>query len=262
MPTPASELRVTLFQTDLVWENPAANRAALEIQIRNLTEPTDLLILPEMFSTGFTMNAPALAETMNGPTVNWLQEMADHKQAAITGSIIIEEDGHYFNRLLWVQPGGQIQFYDKRHLFRMAQENAIFSAGKSKLMVNRKGWNICPLVCYDLRFPVWSRQHSEAPYDLLLYVANWPAKRSTAWKTLLPARAVENLSYCVGVNRVGTDGQGNSYSGDSAFCTPQGEVSWLPSGTETVITFSLNYQQLQDFRNRFPAHLDADAFEI
>lgn len=262
MLTPVSDLRVTLFQTDLFWENPAANRQNLETKIRSLTEPTDLLILPEMFSTGFTMNAPALAESMDGPTIQWLQQMAQLKQAAITGSLIIKEAGHYYNRLVWVQPDGQIFTYDKRHLFRMAQENGIYSAGKTRLLVNWKGWNICPLVCYDLRFPVWSRQHTNPPYDLLLYVANWPAKRAAAWKALLPARAIENLSYCIGVNRTGQDTQQIEYSGDSTVCSPQGNIQWLPAQTEAVQTFTLSYPYLQNFRERFPANLDADNFEI
>ena len=257
-----ADLRVTLLQTDLVWENPAANRAQFEAMIRNLPAETDLLILPEMFTTGFTMNAAQLAETMDGPTIGWLLEMARLKQAAITGSLIIKEQEKYFNRLIWAQPDGSIQFYDKRHLFRMAQENAIYSVGKTRLIVNYKGWRICPLICYDLRFPVWSRQQPNQPYDLLIYVANWPEKRSAAWRTLLAARAIENLSYCVGVNRTGTDQLGNAYNGGSAVCSAQGDTFYLPPNPEIIHTHTLSYQQLSGFREKFPADLDADAFEL
>jgi len=259
---PTADLRVTLLQTDLVWEDPVANRNQFETMIRNLATETDLIVLPEMFTTGFTMNAPALAETMEGPTIAWLLEMARLKQAAITGSLIIKENEQYFNRLIWAQPDGDLQYYDKRHLFRMAQENAIYSAGKTRLVVNYKGWRICPLICYDLRFPVWSRQLSNQPYDLLLYVANWPEKRAVAWRTLLAARAIENLSYCVGVNRTGQDGTGIRYDGGSAVCEPQGETFYLPENPEIIHTQALSYQKLQEFRERFPADLDADAFVL
>ena len=255
-----ADLRVTLLQTDLVWENPAANRHQFEAMIRNLAVETDLIVLPEMFTTGFTMNAPAVAETMKGETIAWLLEMARLKQAAITGSLIIQENEQYFNRLIWAQPDGSIQFYDKRHLFRMAQENAIYSVGKTRLVVNYKGWRICPLICYDLRFPVWSRQQPDQPYDLLLYVANWPEKRAVAWRTLLAARAIENLSYCVGVNRTGLDQLGIRYDGGSAVCSPQGETFYLPQNPEIIHTQALSYQKLQEFRERFPADQDADAF--
>ena len=257
-----SDLSVTLLQNDLFWENPEANRQQFETTINRLTKPTDLLVLPEMFTTGFSMNAPALAESMEGTTVSWLSEMANRTQAAITGSLIIKEKDQYFNRLIWAEPNGTIQFYDKRHLFRMAQENAIYSAGKTRLTVTWKGWNICPLICYDLRFPVWSRQVPEKPYDLLLYVANWPEKRALAWRTLLAARAIENLSYCIGVNRTGKDQNGVSYNGNSGVCMPQGEAFYLPPNPEIIHTQTLSYQDLQTFRKQFPANLDADPFEL
>ncbi len=260
MATP--DLRVTLVQPDLIWENPAANREKLAALISSQPLETDLIILPEMFTTGFTMNAAAFAETMEGPTVAWLLEMTQLKQAALTGSLVIKENGAYFNRLIWAQPDGKVFTYDKRHLFRMARENDTYAAGKSKLVVTWKGWRICPLICYDLRFPVWSRFTAQEPYDLLLYVANWPAKRRAAWNTLLPARAVENLSYCLGVNRTGSDGQDVAYSGDSAICSPQGEVFRLPANTESIHTQTLSYDDLQKFRARFPANLDADLFEL
>lgn len=248
------------MQTDLVWEDPVANRNRFEALIKDPAVETDLLVLPEMFTTGFTMNAAALAETMEGPTIAWLQEMARLKQAAITGSLIIKEDENYFNRLIWATPDGKIQYYDKRHLFRMAQENAIYSAGKTRLMVNYKGWRICPLICYDLRFPVWSRQQPKQPYDLLIYVANWPEKRAVAWQTLLAARAIENLSYCVGVNRIGKDQLDIGYNGSSAICSAQGETFYLPTNQEIMHTQTLSHQQLHEFRKRFPAELDADTF--
>ncbi|MFC5271159.1 amidohydrolase [Adhaeribacter terreus] len=257
-----ADLTVTLIQPELSWENRAENLRLLTQKISAITEPTDLIILPEMFTTGFSMNAGKLAENMAGQTVNWLLEMAKIKNAAICGSIIIQEENQYYNRLLWVQPDARIFTYDKRHLFRMAHENGSFSAGKSKLIVPWKGWKICPLVCYDLRFPVFSRWTKQEPYDLLLYVANWPEKRAAAWKTLLPARAIENLSYCIGVNRVGKDANNIQYSGDSAICTPQGNTFFLPSHTEAVHTQTLSHNDLENFRQRFPAFEDADAFEL
>ena len=258
---PIPDLTVTLLQTDLAWENPEESRRIFAQKIGSLTSPTDLIILPEMFTTGFTMNAAQLAEPPNGPTTQWLRQMAEISQAAITGSIIVQENGHFYNRLLWVQPDGTVYTYDKRHLFRMAQENAIYSAGKRKLIVNWKGWRICPLVCYDLRFPVWSRNTSAQPYDLLIYVASWPEKRAQAWCSLLPARAIENLSYCIGVNRTGTDAH-TSYAGDSAVCDPQGNCIFLPANPDIIHTQTLSYSDLASFRKRFPADLDADIFTL
>ena len=262
MPEQPQDLTVTLLQTELIWEDPVANCSTFTQKLRELKEPADLIILPEMFTTGFTMNAAAQAEKPHGFTYNWLLQMASEKNAAITGSIIVQEKGEYFNRLLWAQPDGRILHYDKKHLFRMARENAIYSAGKSKLVVTWRGWRICPLVCYDLRFPVWSRQQPENPYDLLIYVANWPEKRAAAWKTLLAARAIENLSYCIGVNRVGTDGAGIPYAGHSAICQPQGESYFLPENLKLMHTQTLSYSNLNNFRERFPAHLDADPFQL
>jgi predicted amidohydrolase len=259
---PKADLTVTLIQTELAWEDPEANRRLLTQKIASISERTDLIVLPEMFTTGFSMQTEKLAENMNGPTVKWLLEMATLKNAAVCGSIIVREENQFYNRLLWAQPDGQFFTYDKRHLFRMAHENVSFSAGKSKLLVHWRGWNICPLVCYDLRFPVFSRWTKQAPYDLLLYIANWPEKRATAWKTLLPARAIENLSYCLGVNRVGQDGNGIPYSGDSVVCDPQGHNFFLPPHAEAVHTQTLSAAALESFRQRFPAFEDADAFEL
>lgn len=202
-----------------------------------------------------------LAEHMEGPTVAWMQETACKHQAVITGSLIITENGKYYNRLVWMRPDGTLEYYDKKHLFRMAGEDGIYAAGSKKLLVTLKGWNICPLVCYDLRFPVWSRNTGNQ-YDLLLYVANWPEPRSLAWRTLLQARAIENLAYVVGVNRVGQDGNGIPYSGDSSVIDPKGQILFSSSRLECMPSFTLSKQELFNFRQKFPAHLDADDFEV
>jgi omega-amidase len=206
------------------------------------------------------MVAAANSEKPDGPTTAWLKEQAKKMDAAITGSVIIEENGSYFNRLIWAEPGGRLLYYDKRHLFRMAQEHQTYTPGHARLEVEWRGWKICPLVCYDLRFPVWSR--NTTGYDLLLYVANWPEKRSHAWNTLLQARAIENLCYAAGVNRVGTDGNGIKYSGDSALISPTGEVIERITDRAGIINQALSYSELQEYRERFPAHLDADQFEL
>ncbi|KAA5549191.1 amidohydrolase [Adhaeribacter rhizoryzae] len=255
------DLSVTLVQTSLHWHDAAANREMLAQKLVGLTEPTDLIVLPEMFTTGFSMEASLLAEKTDGTTLNWLQEQAAKYNAVITGSLIIEENGKYFNRLIWMRPNGSFEHYDKRHLFRMADEHQVYTAGTSRLLVTLKEWRICPLVCYDLRFPVWSR-NTGPDYDLLLYVANWPAKRNLAWKTLLPARAIENLAYVVGVNRVGEDSKGIIYSGDSAAYGPTGEVIWQQHETEAIQTIKLSQATLQAYRQAFPAYLDADAFSL
>ena len=253
-------LRVTMIQADLAWQDPSANRALFASHCRGLVGHTDLIVLPEMFTTGFSMDAEALAETMDGPTVEWMREEAVALGCAITGSIIVREDGRHYNRLLWVTPDGQLQHYDKRHLFRMAKEQEHYAAGAGRLIVRHKGWRICPLVCYDLRFPVWSR--SRGDYDLLLYVANWPARRNVAWKTLLRARAIENLSYVVGVNRIGKDGNGATYLGESAAVDFLGKVLAGDRSGEFVETTVLDRESLEAFRRDFPAHLDADEFSL
>lgn len=253
-------LRVTMIQADLAWQDPSANRALFASHCRGLVGHTDLIVLPEMFTTGFSMDAEALAETMDGPTVEWMREEAVALGCAITGSIIVREDGRHYNRLLWVTPDGQLQHYDKRHLFRMAKEQEHYAAGAGRLIVRHKGWRICPLVCYDLRFPVWSR--SRGDYDLLLYVANWPARRNVAWKTLLRARAIENLSYVVGVNRIGKDGNGATYLGESAAVDFLGKVLAGDRSGDFVETTVLDRESLEAFRRDFPAHLDADEFSL
>jgi len=253
-------LRVTMIQADLAWQDAAANRALFASHFRGLVGHTDLIVLPEMFTSGFTMEAEACAESMDGPTVEWLREEAVALGCAITGSLIVRDGECHYNRLLWATPDGQLQHYDKRHLFRMAKEQEHYAAGNARLVVRYKGWRICPLVCYDLRFPVWSRNRGD--YDLLLYVANWPARRSIAWKTLLRARAIENLAYVVGVNRIGRDGNGATYAGESAAIDFLGKVMGGDRGGDFVETAVLDRESLVAFRNDFPAHLDADDFTL
>ena len=255
-----ANLRVTMIQADLAWQDPATNRRNLAAHFRGLAGHTDLIVLPEMFTTGFSMAASSLAETMAGATVGWLREEAAAIGCAITGSLIVEEDGRHFNRLVWATPDGDIAHYDKRHLFRMAREQEHYAAGNRRLVVELKGWRLCPLVCYDLRFPVWSR--SRGDYDVLLYVANWPARRRAAWSALLRARAIENVCYVVGVNRMGKDGNGASYSGDSVALDFLGQVLGGDRDGDFVETVVLDRESLSTFRRDFPAHLDADDFEL
>ncbi len=262
-----ADLRVTLIQTPLHWENPAANLAMLEEKIWQIDQPTDLIVLPEMFTTGFTMHAAALAEPMNLTTFKWMKTQAAQTGAVVTGSYIVKENNQYFNRLVWMQPDGEYKVYDKRHCFRMAGENEIYTPGHQRLITTWKGWRICPLVCYDLRFPVWSRNVLQGngghlSYDCLIYVANWPQSRHTAWNTLLQARAIENLSYVVGVNRTGTDAKGIDYRGDSAVITPKGEYLLSPGPADLVQTIVLAREVLDHFRAVFPAYLDADQFTL
>lgn len=255
------DLRVALIQTDLYWENATANLASLEEKIATITEPVDVIVLPEMFTTGFTMNPASVAEPMNLTTTKWIQQMAAQTGAVVTGSFVAKEGTNYFNRLLWVEPSGTYDYYDKRHLFRMAREHESYESGNKRIIKEWKGWRICPLICYDLRFPVWSRNVA-LQYDLLLYVANWPAVRSHVWNTLLQARAIENLSYVVGVNRIGNDGNGIPHTGDSAVVDFKGEVLERTSGEERIIIYTLQKESLTAFRTRFPAHLDADEFML
>ncbi len=272
-------MNVTLVQPNLFWHDPVANRATLEERIFSLPEPTDLIVLPEMFTTGFTMDARAVAEPMNLTTFRWLKQMAAQTGAVVTGSYVVQEGGRFYNRLIWMQPDGQFDTYDKRHLFRMAGEDGVYTAGTRRIIKEWKGWRICPLVCYDLRFPVWSRNvtldsdlTTDFAYDLLLYIANWPAARRNAWNVLLQARAIENLSYVVGVNRVGEDGSLNGegtasrprqpYAGESAIIDPKGELLFRQADTEVVYQHTLSLGELRAYRERFPANLDADAFRI
>jgi predicted amidohydrolase len=253
-------LRVTLVQTELAWQDPAANRGRLAAHFRGLRAHSDLVVLPEMFSTGFSMDAERLAEDMDGPTVGWMREEAAALGCAITGSLIVREQGRCYNRLVWARPDGTVEHYDKRHLFRIAGEQDHYAAGARRLVVDLKGWRVCPMVCYDLRFPVWSRNRGD--YDLLLYVANWPQRRAHAWSSLLRARAIENLSYVVGVNRIGRDGNGASYAGDSVVLDFLGQALSSGGSGDRVETAVLDLESLQSYRASFPAHLDADRFEL
>ena len=257
------KLRVTLFQQDLAWHDAAANRERFGELLAPLAGETDLIVLPEMFTTGFSMDVDKLAEPVNGPTTRWLEESARALDAAITGSVITQDGGHFYNRMLWAAPDGEIRHYDKRHLFRMAGEHHYYTPGAAApLCVEWRGFRVCPLVCYDLRFPVYSRRRPGLEYDLLLYVASWPGVRREAWRTLLRARAIENQAFVVGVNRIGRDGKGIDYTGDSAALDFVGETLAELDAQPAVRTVALDGAALRAFRERFPAHLDADGFTL
>ncbi|MDR3679918.1 MAG: amidohydrolase [Flavipsychrobacter sp.] len=251
-------LNITLIQPDIVWEDKEANFKQYEQLISSITDKKEVVVLPEMFSTGFSMAPERLAEPMTGASVQWMKDMAAKYRCILTGSLIIEEEGKYYNRMLWVQPDGNTGYYDKRHLFGYAGENEHYTAGTRRLIAQVKGWRICLLVCYDLRFPVWARNQDE--YDVLIYVANWPQRRSLAWKTLLQARAIENMSYVVGVNRVGIDGKDLPYSGDSSVFDPLGATLWQQSDSVAVHTVTLSKDVLSDARSHFPFLKDGDKF--
>jgi len=261
MVTPVDTLRITLIQSELYWQNIAANLAMFEEKLWQIEAHTDVIVLPEMFTTGFTMNAQAVSEVMNLTTFKWMKQMAAQKQAVVTGSYIVTENGKFYNRLLWMQPDGNYQMYDKRHLFRMAGEHHTFTKGAQKLVVEWKGWKFCPLICYDLRFPVWSR-NIDLEYDCLIYVANWPVPRVNAWSILLRARAVENLSYCIGVNRVGKDENEILYNGCSAAVDPKGNELFFQKDEEIIQTVELSYSELTRYRQKCQFNLDADTFEL
>lgn len=260
-------LKVSFIQTELYWQDIAANLAMFEEKIWQIDTPTDLIVLPEMFNTGFTMDAARLAEPVNFTTFKWMKQMAQQTEAAITGSFIIKDSGKFYNRLYWIHPDGQIDYYDKRHLFRMGDEHLTFSPGDRHVVISYKGWKIMPLICYDLRFPVWSRNRINpdtqmSEYDFLLYVANWPAPRTEVWNTLLKARAMENQCYCLGVNRLGTDGMKVDYSGHSALYSYKGALMHEINSEPSIQTISLDKKSLTEFRTKFPAYLDGDSFEI
>ncbi|MBA3664117.1 MAG: amidohydrolase [Bacteroidetes bacterium] len=264
-------MKVTLIQSALFWEDSPKNISHFDSLLSSIKETTDLIILPEMFTTGFAMNPEAFVEPANGTTLQWLREKAKEKNAVITGSVAVEEKGNYYNRLFWVQPNGEYQYYNKRHLFRMAKEDQFYTAGNKKIIGKINDWNICPLVCYDLRFPVWSRNtfkkvsetNCEAEYDVLIYVANWPEVRSYPWKQLLIARAIENQCYVIGLNRIGKDGNGFDHSGDSVVINPRGEIiSNIKANEEIIQTIELDKNYLEEFRKIFPVGLDADDFEL
>jgi omega-amidase len=259
-------LKVTTIQSELHWENVDENLNMFSKKIETISESTDVIVLPEMFNTGFSMLSEKLAEKMNGKTVDWMKRQAGKSDAVITGSLIIAENNNFYNRLIWAQPDGEIFTYDKRHLFRMANEHENFSAGAERLIVHYKGWRICPMVCYDLRFPVWSRNTSgsELPvYDVLIYMANWPEARKTHWCKLLEARAIENQCYVVGVNRIGEDGNGFSYTGNTAVINFMGEVIRpTEEKSESTMTTDLSLTDLNAWREKFPLSKDGDMFEI
>jgi len=263
-----SDLKISLIQTSLHWEDTAKNLEMLSGKIDSIKDDTDLILLPEMFSTGFSMQPEKFSEKMDGPSVGWMKEKAIAKNCVVCGSLIIEEGGKYYNRLIWMRPDGTHEQYDKRHLFRYAKEDEHYTPGSKKIIVDLKGWKICPLVCYDLRFPLWSRNKWShelgiPAYDILLYVANWPERRNHPWKTLLLARAIENQCYVIGLNRVGDDGNKIGHSGDSAVIDPKGEViSKVKALEEVTETVTLSYKELEEFRKIFPVGLDADEFEI
>ena len=261
-------LTISTIQTNLHWENKTANMNMLEEKIQSLRQKTEIVILPEMFTTGFSMNTHDLAETMDGLSVEWMKKMSVENRIILTGSLIIKEEGKYYNRLIWMMPNGDFGYYDKRHLFGYANENGFYHPGSKRLICSVKGWKINLQVCYDLRFPVWARQASastEEPrpeYDILVYIANWPERRSHAWKTLLCARAIENQCYVIGVNRVGNDGNDIYYSGNSLLIDPLGEVLYHMADEEDIFTITLEKDKLEEVRSRFPFLKDGDRFMI
>ena len=260
------KLKIALVQADLVWENPEQNRSNFTEKIKNIsiaigTERVDIIILPEMFTTGFTMNAKTVSETMDGETVAWMQNIASEMKAAIVGSIIISENNNYYNRLLFVEPSGVIKTYDKRHTFTLVGEDKTFTAGTDKVIIDYKGWRICPLICYDLRFPVWARNTED--YDALIYVANWPKPRVSAWDALLKARAIENMSYCIGVNRVGVDGVNAEYCGHSAAYDVLGNsLTSMAPYKEQIEVVTLEKRHIEAYRNKLKFLDDRDAFNL
>ena len=263
-----STLTLTLIQTPLFWEDKGANLDLLSQKIAAIEEYTEIIVLPEMFSTGFSMQPAKFAETMDGPTIAWMRSLSAEKKAIITGSLIVVENEKYFNRLIWMLPNGQLGYYDKRHLFAYAGEDQHYSRGDKRLIASVKGWKINLQICYDLRFPVWARQGqnnndiTNPEYDILLYVANWPEKRSHAWKTLLTARAIENQCFTVGVNRVGLDGNDIAHSGNTMVTGPLGEILYHCGDQQDVFTITLQKEDLIHTRDHFPFWKDADIFQL
>lgn len=255
-------LKITVFQAYLFWENADKNLQNISLKLSSgVREKTDLIVLPEMFNTGFTMRADEMAEEMDGKTMQWLSKTAIGYDCVVTGSLIIKENGNFYNRMIWMKPDGQYEYYDKHHLFSMADENKHFIAGNEQLIVELKGWKIRLAICYDLRFPVWLR-NKNAEYDILLLVASWPDKRSSHWRTLIHARAVENQSYVIAVNRVGHDGNQVYHSGHSMCIDPYGNTVYYKPEDEDLYTFSINYPELEKIRRQFPFLQDADDFNV
>ena len=253
-------MKIAILQSPLVWENPKANRIHFEAKINAILEKVELIVLPEMFTSGFTMHPDLVAETMQGETMVWLQQLAKAKNAAITGSLVIAESGNFYNRLVFVFPSGEVRFYDKRHLFTLAGEDKVYTAGKEKLIIDYLGWKICPLICYDLRFPVFARNTED--YEVLLYVANWPNTRINAWDALLKARAIENMSYVVGVNRIGVDANHHAYNGHSQVQDYLGRAIVMPQESEGVFIASLDKRTLLETRQKLGFLNDKDDFEL
>lgn len=253
-------MKTALIQTHLIWENPEANRNLFEDKINSISDTIELIVLPEMFTSGFTMNPSTVAETMEGKTISWLRDMAKSKNCAITGSLVIQENGNFYNRMVFVFPTGEVQHYDKRHLFTLAGEEKVYTAGTDKLILEYKGWRICPLVCYDLRFPVFSRNIEN--YDLLIYVASWPQPRINAWDILLKARAVENLSYTIGVNRVGKDQNNLEYNGHSQVVDELGNHVLSPQENDEIFIVELDKNKMLETRNRLNFLNDKDNFQL
>lgn len=260
MQTSSAYMKTALIQSELSWENPNENKALLQEKINAISHYVDLIVLPEMFTSGFTMNPKNVAQTMQGDAISWLKETAKSKDCAITGSLVIEENGNYFNRLVFVFPTGEIQTYDKRHLFTLAGEDKVYTAGKDKLIVEYKGFKICPLICYDLRFPVFARNVED--YDVLIYVANWPKPRVNAWDILLKARAVENMSYVIGVNRVGTDNNNLEYVGHSQAIDFLGNYLQEPQEIEGVFIVELDKNEMLETRKKLNFLNDRDEFKL
>ena len=261
-----SAITFTLIQTGLHWEDKQANLRMLEEKINSIKEKTQVVVLPEMFSTGFSMKPEQLAEPMSGETVAWMKRIAAKNGIILTGSVIIEEEGNYFNRSIWMLPTGQYGCYDKRHRFAFAGEDKYYTAGTNRFIASANGFKVNLLVCYDLRFPVWARQQFDEErnfeYDVLIYVANWPERRNTAWKTLLQARAIENQCYVIGVNRVGADGNEIYHSGDSMVISPLGNILYHKAHDEDIFSITLKKEDLDEVRNKFQFWQDADDFQI
>ncbi len=256
-----STLKITLLQAYLFWENIDKNLQNISLKLSGIREKTDLIILPEMFTTGFTMNAAQLAEDMEGKTMAWLKNTAHKYNAVITGSFIVKENDKFYNRLVWMNPDGAYKYYNKRHLFGMAKEDEVYSAGNERLIVELKGWKIMPLICYDLRFPVWMRNTGD-DYDLAILIANWPERRAHHWRTLIPARAVENQSFVIAVNRIGHDGNEIYHCGDSTCIDPNGAVVYQERDIEDLYTFTINKEDVVKTRKMHPFLKDADTFKI
>lgn len=255
------DLKVTLVQASLFWEDVGKNLEAFSLKLAGIKNTTDLIVLPETFNTGFSISPEGLAEEKEGRSIRWLAETAVDLNCDVVGSLIFRENGQRVNRLIWMRPDGSSAFYDKRHLFHMLDEHKYFAAGQERKIVELKGWRFCPQICYDLRFPVWSRNRKD--YDALIYIANWPEARRHAWRSLLVARAIENQAYAIGVNRVGKDGNGLTFSGDSVAVDSRGRVlSHIQPHREEIETVTLSWKDLQDFREKFTVQRDADDFSL